>query len=74
MNSRPSFGSGHIGLRNAFSRVHLTASVLCHDELRQPADVVTFGVLAAVQIILGAVDEANNVGILLDGSRFTKVA
>ncbi len=66
--------AGILAYETHFHVVHLTASVLCHDELRQPADVVTFGVLAAVQIILGAVDEANNVGILLDGSRFTKVA
>ena len=45
-----------------------TAAVLGDDELGQAADVVALGVLTRAGIVLGAVDEANDVGILLDSA------
>ena len=50
-----------------------TAAVLGDDELGQAADVVALGVLVGAGIVLGTVDEAHDVGILLDGTRLTQV-
>ena len=44
------------------------------DELGFAAYVVAVGVGVGVEVILGAVDEAHDVGILLDGARLTQVA
>ena len=38
------------------------------------ADVVTLGILARAGVVLGTVDEAHDVGILLDSARLTQVA
>ena len=54
--------------------VNLTRTVLGDNEQRQAAYVVALGILPAVEVILGSVDEAYDVGILLDGPRFTEVA
>ena len=51
-----------------------TAAVLGDDELGQAADVVALGILAGAGVVLGTVDKADDVGILLDGSRLTQVA
>ncbi len=48
--------------------IHLTATVLGCNEFGQTTDVVTFGILAAVQIIFRTVNEAYDIGVLLDGT------
>ena len=48
--------------------------MLGNDELGQAAYVVALGILARLAVVLGAVNEAHDVGVLLDGSRLAEVA
>ena len=51
-----------------------TATMFGDDKFGQSADVVSLGILAGARVVLGTVDEAHDVGILLDGTRLTQVA
>ena len=47
--------------------------MLCNNKLREPADILAFGIDTASVIILRAMNKTYDVGILLDCTRFTKV-
>ncbi len=47
--------------------------MFCDDELGQASDIAPFAVDAALQIVFGAVNEADDVGVLLDSTRLTQV-
>ena len=51
-----------------------TATVLGDNKFGKALDIVPLSILTGTGIILGAVDEAHDVGILLDSARFTQVA
>ena len=51
---------------------HGTVTVLCYDDFRHTAQVTAIG-RSINLVIFGTVDEANHIGILLDGTGFTKV-
>ena len=48
--------------------------MLRHDKLSHAADIPVLSVCSRTRIIFRTVDKANNIGILLDGTRLTKVA
>lgn len=45
---------------------HLTITVLCDDELCEITNVIAISIGIALDIVFGTVDEANDIGILLD--------
>ena len=47
--------------------------MLCHNQFGESADVIAVGVFGALGVILRAVDEAYDVGILLDGARLAEI-
>ena len=53
---------------------HRAAALFGEDELGQAADVVAIGVDVGLDVVLGAVDEADDVGVLLDGAGLAEVA
>ena len=57
-----------------FDIVHRAATVLGYNKFGQVANVAAVGVGIAMQVVLGAVYEAYNVGILFDGAGFAEVA
>ena len=52
---------------------HGTVTVLCNNDFGHTVEVVTLFV-GIYLVVFWAVDEANHIGILLDGSGFTEVA
>ena len=48
--------------------------MLCNDKLGKTTNVVALTIFARFGIVLWSVDEANDIGILLNGTTLTKVA
>lgn len=69
----PVFEAGIFAHESQLDIAYGAASVFGNYELRQSAYVVAILVFGTFCIILGAVYEANDVGILLNGTRFAEV-
>ncbi len=70
----PVLKTGESGLESKLYVVDRTRTVFCHDELGKSANVISCRILVGAGVILGTVNEAHNVGILLNRSRLAEVA
>ena len=69
----PVLKTGELGTEAHFHIIYRTATVFSDNEFGKAPDIAVHGVVRGTEIIFRTVDKTNDIGVLLNSSRLSKV-